>query len=206
MASHNPYFPVNIPQYLTEGEEKLKEELENFAVNAHLGQYYGIPSHEEDGEALYQGDGIIGISLFDYNANSTKKIKAVILSNTCDISLENQRDLPPYVTVAPLIDLLAYKELLLASGLKKVSVDGKISAFRNQEVSNMFYLPAGSDGREYVAVLERAQSLPLSHVVDSYDRIFSLSLYGFYLLLFKLSIHFCRFQEGLSRPSVPEVT
>lgn len=67
----------------------------------------------------------------------------------------------------------------------------------------MFYLPNISGlGEEAIALLDRItncdlQKLDLDRLMES--RLFTLSDYGFYIFLFKLSIHLTRIREGVSR-------
>jgi len=66
----------------------------------------------------------------------------------------------------------------------------------------MFYLPAGiSLDEDYVALLSEISSFPLSMFLEEEgrSRFVTLNMVGFYLFLFKLSIHFCRFHENVER-------
>lgn len=196
-------FSVSIPSYLTSDPEELKRELECFSLGNNTGHYFGSPELDEGQEnVLFQGDGVTNVQVYDYASKELKRIKALIISNTCDISEGNSRHLPPHVTVVPLIDLDNYAKLLIGSGISEKAVGDKLQDFRLQKITNMYYLPRGKDGKEYVAALEKTQSLPLKDFVSQYEHMFSLSMYGFYLLLFKISVHFCRFHEKLNRPAI----
>ena len=67
----------------------------------------------------------------------------------------------------------------------------------------MFYLPKNSAlGEEAIALLDRInncdlQKLNLDELTGT--RLFTLSDYGFYMFLFKLSIHLTRIREGVQR-------
>jgi hypothetical protein len=53
---------------------------------------------------------------------------------------------------------------------------------------------------DHIALLDDLHTLPLG-MFQKADRpkLFTLSQVGFYLFVVKLSIHFCRFSEGISR-------
>jgi len=74
---------------------------------------------------------------------------------------------------------------------------------RKQLISSLSYLPKGSKlPDECVALLDHVNSCDVSvltqeNVVEK--RLFSLSNYGFYLFLYKLSIHFTRVREAIDR-------
>lgn len=106
--------------------------------------------------------------------------------------------------IAPLIRLTDYVDLL-ARVLSAQQIDDKVSSIRKQHVSNIFYLPRGASlDADHIAVLDDLHSLPLTtfeqgRAAKMVVKLFTLSQMGFYLFLVKLSIHFCRFQEGVAR-------
>ena len=67
----------------------------------------------------------------------------------------------------------------------------------------MFYLPPGLRlEEEWIALFDKvvnhnANALNFNELLK--NRLFTLSDYGFYLFLFKLSIHFTRLREGVVR-------
>ena len=64
----------------------------------------------------------------------------------------------------------------------------------------MFYLPADDPlSTEYVALLDDLHSMPVEALREVSDKLFTLSMAGFYLYVFKLSVHFCRLQENIDR-------
>lgn len=68
--------------------------------------------------------------------------------------------------------------------------------------SFLFYLPKGGELEEdHVALIHDAHTLPLSsfQAQQSRRKLFTLSQVGFYIFLFKLSVHFCRFHEKIHR-------
>ncbi len=70
---------------------------------------------------------------------------------------------------------------------------------RAQEVTNVFYLPAGGPfEEEHIVLLDNVHSMPFA-AHDEGEKLFTLSMAGFYLFAFKLSVHFCRLQENVDR-------
>lgn len=91
---------------------------------------------------------------------------------------------------------------MLSAGIKHESVDAKLNAIREQSVTSMFYVPKGAALEEdCIALLDDLHTVPLVRFNKSEDRkkLFTLGTVGFYLFLFKLSVHFCRFHENVQR-------
>jgi hypothetical protein len=150
-----------------------------------------------------QGDGWTKIEILDFATGARDKIKGVLLSNSCDINPNNPRDFPPRIVFAPLIPLQAYVDLLRsASVLKPEQIEAKLDSIRKQRVTSLFYLPEGGGlDADHIAILDDLHNVPLKMFLKEVDRVklFTLGQMGFYLFLLKLSIHFCRFQEGVAR-------
>ena len=103
---------------------------------------------------------------------------------------------------APLVKLSAYEALLRGSGIDAARVDEKVTSIKAQKTTNIFCLPAGGPLEEdYVVRLDDAHSMPVAAHVDAGDRekLFTLSNTGFYMLVLKLSVHFCRLHEKVNR-------
>jgi hypothetical protein len=185
-----------IPYYLT---QQAKEGLVK-ALNAfpnHI-EYY-IKKYQTD---ILQGDGWTQLELINFDNGEHKRVKGILLTNSCDISLENKRDFAPRLTFAPIIRLPRYIELLVAAKMDNHAIENKVASIKNQKINNLFYLPKGSLLEDdYVALLSDVHTLPLSVFEAKSEKIklFTLSQTGFYLFLLKLSVHFCRFHENLDR-------
>lgn len=185
-----------IPYYLTqEAKQGIVKALGDFPEKIN---YYTIRSEND----LLQGDGWSCLDVMDIETGKHKAVKGIVLSNSCDVSIENARSLPAKIVFAPIIPLHLYKELLVRRGVVEDAVFSKIDAIKSQKVSSIFYLPKGGClDCDYIAVLDDLHSLPLNFFSRKCDkkRQFTLSQVGFYLFLFKLSIHFCRFHENVLR-------
>ena len=203
-----------LPKYLTPDQKDnlFSVVKENFPLsnNSKLIYYNFL-----DADYFYQGDAIIDIPFAEFNNGeySTIYLNGVVMSNTCDISPENERLDKSFVQLSSVFALKDYIETLVSNGIVQPRIDSFIKDLKSNRISNLFYLPAKMNGNK--TMLEESfirfdlnVTLPLSVLEnDSYDneyipkgdRIFSFSNYGFYLFLIKLSIHYCRFKEGVFR-------
>lgn len=189
-----------IPYYLTrEQKDGLLKAIKDFPRNASY--YLAGQSAEEYRETLLQGDGWTKLQVINFYTGEKAKIAGVVLSNTCDVSPDNQRDFPPNVVFAPLVPLAAYNEALNGK-VDPDKVRQKIAAIKAQGVTSIFYLPAGSGLKEdYIVLLDDVHTVPAAAFTEEAERtkLFTLDQFGFYLFVFKLSIHWCRLQECLNR-------
>ncbi|MBI2425746.1 MAG: hypothetical protein HYV27_23175 [Candidatus Hydrogenedentes bacterium] len=190
-----------LPKYLSEERvEDLFRELKQFPGNID-GRLYSSTQTEE----LLQGDVIDQLPIVLLPEERIELRSSLIVSNTCDISTENRRYVPAGAVYAPIIRLDKWKTLIENSR----HIEGKpltdyLRSIREQRVSSIFYLPTGQGiEHESLVLLDHLCNCSANHVVrkakEGKGRIASLSNYGFYLLLFKLSMHFCRIQEGTQR-------
>ena len=190
-----------LPKYLSqEATEKLFQDLKDFPENIHKRLYGDILGKEND---VFQGDGIIDLPVVNLPDEVVRNGKVMILSNTCDINLDNKRIFSPRIMYCPILRLSSFVEMLGKRGISVERIAQFVNVIKNQEVSSIFYLPQGNDLEEdYIAILENINNCDIKviqkeEVIDR--RLFSLSNYGFYLFLFKLSIHFTRIREAIER-------
>ena len=139
-------------------------------------------------------------------SHEVRSTPAMILSNTCDISPSNERLLPSRVVYAPILQLEKYKQLLLCNTQKEQQViDNHIKSIKNQFISNIFYLPKGINlEHDSIVFLDRLNNCPAGILTEEEikkKKLFTLSNYGFYIFLIKISIHFTRIREEVDRIS-----
>ncbi len=148
-----------------------------------------------------QGDGWRGFGAIDFHSLDRKTLSGLVLSNSCDLSLENTRATTPNVTFVPIMRLRKYLTALEANGHNEQQTAGVAASIRRQEVTSVMHLPAiNSQMEESLAVFGDVRSQPLDHfMAGERSLLFRLSDFGFYLFLFKLSIHFTRMLEGVDR-------
>ncbi|MFM0660106.1 hypothetical protein [Paraburkholderia sediminicola] len=185
-----------IPAYLTkEQKEGLVRALEEFPRKI---DYY-IDRYQTE---LLQGDGWNNFDVIRFETGDRKVVHGIVLSNSCDVDQGNDRAVPPRLVFAPLIPLEGYVALLKASAISAESIEGKLLAIREQRVTSIFYLPQGGGlDAEHIVLLDNVHTVPLDHFLgkDGRTKLFTLGMTGFYLFLFKLSVHFCRFHENVLR-------
>lgn len=187
-----------LPQFLSsKSSEEMFACLKDFPANIDCRMYCNRTMAES---FFSQGDGIAKLKMFRWEAESMKDVNVMILSNSCDISKTNERNFAPYCVYCALIRLDALLKLYRENGrneehMKEIEMD-----IRKQRVTSFFYLPKGQGlDEEYVAVLDRVGSCPITCLDETKVKLFSLSNYGFYMFLLKLSIHFTRIRDGLDR-------
>lgn len=191
-----------IPYYLTAEDQKvLLDELTAISRGG-TAEYLLGAYRDSFKEVLLQGDGWRGFQLFLFETGDRKSVRGIVLSNSCDVDPENPRDVPARVIFAPLVKLAAFKALLEGSGISAERIAAKIAAIKAQKTSNIFYLPAGGVLQEdYIVRFDDAHNMPVAVHAKSEDRekLFTLSNTGFYMLVLKLSVHFCRLHEKVNR-------
>ena len=92
--------------------------------------------------------------------------------------------------------------MLRKNGIEDSRVVQHAKDIRDQIINDIFYLPAdGMVGVERIALLSDTHTIPMSafQAESGKVRMFSLSEVGFYLFIFKLSVHFCRLHENIDR-------
>lgn len=191
-----------IPYYLTAKDQQVLVENLKAIAGGGAADYFLNSYHDAFKEEMLQGDGWQGFQLFLFETGERRSVRALVLSNSCDVDPSNPREVPARVIFAPLVRLAAYKALLDASEIDAGRIAAKIESIKTQRTTNVFFLPAGGPlNEDYVVRFDEAQSMPLAAHAKSEERakLFTLSNTGFYMLVLKLSIHFCRLQERINR-------
>lgn len=191
-----------LPKYLTpESEKTLFEEVKRFPENIDSRLY---TNYLKDENIIFQGDGIEGLLFVNFPDQRIGKVPAIILSNTCDIYPENVRLFRPNIIYSPIINLEKYKDNLLQKRLvDAAALSDHITTVRKQLFTSIFYLPkGGSLAAESMVFLDKINCCDSAYLTK-HDlkklRIFTLSNYGLYLFVLKLSIHFTRITESVDR-------
>ena len=183
------------PYYLTEERKKgLLEALRDVSKR----RYY---AKTDDPEPL-QGDGWQGLEVIRFEDGARARIGGIVLTNSCDLAADNSRISPARLNFSPLLSLDRYLELLRKNGIAGTRIAQHAKDIRDQIINDIFYMPSdGMVGMERIALLSDIHTIPMSAFqADSGKvRIFSLSEVGFYLFVFKLSVHFCRLHENIDR-------
>lgn len=196
---------IYLPKYLSaENYETLIKELEDFPDNIDNRMYTTIA--EEN--LICQGDVLSGLPCveIDHLDYGVKYKDCIVLSNTCDIDTSNKRLFNSRLMYAPLIELDRYRQVLLShkAGTEQ-QIDSHIQSIKEQRISQILYLPKSSRFKESIVFLDRVLNIDnrcIDRMTLKDRRLVSLSDYGFYMLLFKISIHFCRLQEHVERGAI----
>ncbi len=193
-----------LPKYLSsESDKELFEGLKDFPANLDSRMY---TTFLQDEKTIFQGDALSNLSIFNLPSTELKNGNCIVLSNTCDIDLNNTRFIPSQIVYAPILNLNKYRNKLLEIGFKPEQVNSHINSIKKQEITQVFYLPSIDNiFEESLVYLDRVINCP-NNIIDREklpeNRIFSLSDYGTFLFLFKLSIHFTRIKDRVERRSV----
>ena len=193
-----------LPKYLSsESEKELFEGLKDFPNNIDERLY---TNHLSDNEYIYQGDGLQDFLVVNLPDPTVKEVPCMIISNSCDIDLGNERNFPSQIVYAPIFKLDRYSETLHNKSQKsKEQIESHIEAIRQQRITQIFFLPGVKDViEESIVFLDRVCNYP-NKIVErdktKERRMFTLSDYGSYLFVLKLSIHFTRIQDKVERKS-----
>ncbi len=192
----------HLPSYLAEEDQRaLLRELKATSEGGEV--EYLLSSYRDDfNEIMLQGDGWSGFQFFSFRSGERLTVRGIVLSNSCDVDPENPRDAPTNVLFAPLVKLSAYEALLAKSNINAEKIRAKIAAIRAQKTTNIFYLPANGPLKDdHIVRLDETHSMPAAAHAElaQKEKLFTLSNTGFYMLVFKLSVHFCRLQEKVNR-------
>ena len=106
-----------IPYYLTAEDKRVLVEELKAITSGGTADYILSTYHDSFKEDMLQGDGWRGFQLFLFDTGQRRSVRGLVLSNSCDVDLENPRELPARVIFAPLVKLTAYEELLDSSGI-----------------------------------------------------------------------------------------
>lgn len=193
---------AQIPYYLAAAPDQkaLINTLRDLSHGARSG-YFITQSSDPFSKQMLQGDGWPKFHVFSWKDGLRREVRGIVLSNSCDVSADNPRPLPPQVTFAPIVKLSALEKRFKDAGLPPAGIESRLKSIRAQDVTTLFYLPAdGILAEDYVALLDDVHSMPISvHRDQGINKLFTLSMAGFYLFVFKLSVHFCRLQECVNR-------
>lgn len=189
--------------YLTSGEQDIVWRNLRTIASGGTANYFLSPYHDGFKDRVLQGDGRRGFQFFDFKKDKLYSVKGLVLSNSCDISPDNTRLVPSRIIFAPLVKLATYRSLLEGICTDQERIEARIDSIKKQRTTNIFYLPAGDPlGEEYIIRFDEVQSMPMATYYDKQGekkKLFTLNDTGFYMLVFKLSIHFCRFEGGVRR-------
>ncbi len=196
---------IYLPKFFSaESDKELFEGLNEFPANIDSRIY---TQYLSETELIYLGDALNGMLVVNLPDTTVKPVTSMILSNTCDIDLQNKRNFPSQIVYAPIINLGKYRDTLYAKSEKtREQIDSHINSIKKQEITQIFYLPE-IDGKleESIVFFDRVCNCSnklIDRTTLREKRVFTLSDYGAYLCLLKLSTHFTRIQDKVERKSL----
>ncbi len=179
---------------LPEHKKEFTSLLEKFPKN--IDQWlYRSPI---DPASLYQGDILVDIPVcfIDDDGDTVKGIDYVaMISNTCDMQPARKET----VLASPIVVINELADHLKAVGNK--GIDNKLEDIRSNNIFSFFYLPEHGNFPESFIDFSRMITITSDYINRIYSgkRILSLSQYGFYLFLIKLTFHLARMEYPVSQ-------
>jgi hypothetical protein len=210
MTLSSQQFEELLPSYLHNVEKgRIYDSLAQFHSGNNVINYDRFYSLTKE-PYLMQADVLNSVKGILWNEHSQAFdngfMPAMILSNSCDMNLDNIRNMnEKNVLFAPLFTLSAYINDRRTRGGSEDVIRNFESILRRQEYTNLFYLPPNPVNKdEYIVQFDQISWLPISEIreiIEHVDeaRFISLSNWGFYLFLVKLSLHMCRTPEEIER-------
>lgn len=210
---------IYLPKYLSEESlSQLKIELKSFDSDGTKNTIYTARLRDE--KVLFQGDGISSLKIVNIQKEEFKQSPVILLSNTCDMDIDNKRIFRSHICYSPLIELDKYISVVESNLQKRRSnktydpsedtyknvekvINDHIKSIKKQHITQILYLPSiGDFNKEYIVFLDKIYNIE----IDAIDRdklgiirMFTLSNYGLYLFLLKISVHFTRIKERIDR-------
>lgn len=107
---------------------------------------------------------------------------------------------------APIINLDTYVFYLMEQCKKtETQINSHINSIKQQETTQILYLPKYSEeNNESIVFLDRVSYCPIDAIPTNeitQRRLFTLSDYGAYYLLYKIALNFSRLTDGVVRKS-----
>jgi hypothetical protein len=217
-AFGDDHFTRILPSYLSDSDKsRLKEGLEQFFPENSAKEIKYDQFYQDDLDRHFkQADLIAEIRCPNWNEVSRQYDisypDAMLLTNTCDISPDNQRNANiKQCLFAPIISLTEYILDLKENGYTDSQIKSFGSEVKRQKITNIFYLPPyQTSGSDYIVLLDYIFQFPAQELTRllpdiSEERLKSLSNFGFYLFIFKLSYHLCRLPEEPDRLKLSEL-
>ena len=190
-----------LPKFLSSKSDKeLFASIKEFPKSQNKSFYTQKLKNEN---IIFQGDGIKNLLVINLPDTKIDSASCIILSNTCDIDLKNKRNFSSQIVYSPIIELNKYKSLLINKlGKSAEQINAHIDSIKRQEITQIFYLPETSNMKDSIIFLDRICNIRnnfLKRENLKRDRLFTLSNFGIYLFILKLSIHFTRIQDKVDR-------
>ncbi|MUH04040.1 hypothetical protein [Commensalibacter melissae] len=202
-------FSDYLPNYLTDATRRsLQKDLKKFLSNEEISENPFINNKEQH---FLQGDILQNVP-FPYWSNNkfntyNQNTLCILLTNTCDMDISNKRPYSIDCTLAPILRYSKLKKLLQKQKFSNEKINQFQENLKKYQITNFFYLPIDNDARYCphddgsIIALDKAFSLP-RRLLKLDQRVKTLNQFFSYLLLFKMSVHFCRFHDKVDRNTI----
>ncbi len=169
-------------------------------------------TYSEYANNVFQGDGIRNLKFIQLPDEEISSGVGIVISNTCDIELKNERKFSSRIIYTPLLKLSTYSTMLKNAYIedskgkptaeKKYTdeeVNSHLEDIRQQRIGQIFYLPVGKSLSEEAIIFfdnlcsSDNSSVPRTDLENL--RMFSLSVYGWHVFLERLAYFFTRLSE-----------
>jgi len=190
-----------LPPYLSaEDNSRLISNIVGFPDN--VGKNFFTSSLKTQ-KTIFQGDGVSDLLINHLPDKTIKVANCIIISNTCDIDPSNKRLFPSRICYAPIFNLVKYLDGLKEVGLPPRRIEQHERDIKQQIITQILYLPKCAHlFEDSIVFLDRICNCS-SDYIDRKNieklRLFTLSQFGHYVFLVKMSIHFTRIQERVNR-------
>lgn len=202
-------FEELLPSYLHDlSKNRIRNALSQFSKEGAI-DYSDFYSSKKQ-SFLMQSDLLHSVQGIMWNEDSgnveSAYNPAMLISNSCDITLENIRSINKKDALfAPVTLLEEYVDDCRKNDINEQQIASFLTTLKRQEYSNLFYLPPNQiNGREYYVRLDRIYWTPISFLQTAMSdlheaRFISLSHWAWYLFIVKISLHICRVPETVER-------
>lgn len=135
----------------------------------------------------------------------TNAAAALVFSSSCDIDVRNDRMHSPALLYSPIISTKQYEKSLHAElnanndSEKASEISRRLKDVREQKITQLFYLPPGPGMNEEMLVsfdaIQNIDNESIDRNTINTRKLLSLSSYGWYIFLFRLSVFFNRMSD-----------
>ena len=191
-----------LPQYLCdESINDLFKEINCFQNSGYNNNLYTNQLYDKT--LIFQGDVLNEMQFIFFPAPKVFKTLGMVLSNTCDINIENSHFSDIQICYAPIFKLQNYIDGL-HDKFTDQQIEDHIKCIKNQRYTTIMYLPSHLNGptEDAIVLLDKicnCDSSSIERTKLTNRRFFTLNNFGLYLYLLKISIHFTRIRESIDR-------
>jgi hypothetical protein len=187
---------LHLPRYLSEARQQgIKKALEDFPEI----KFWYLNAYQDE---ILQGDCWSGLTALNFENGARKKIRGVVLSNSCSVDPANSDRLPAQLVFVPLLRVNTLEAFLAKQKQSPEQIASIVAAIRRQEIDNFFFFPKSKAiDSDSVAWFDQVHTMPVNAFLAEVERkkMTTLTDASFYLFAFKLSIYFCRLHEDVDR-------